>query len=137
MYRHVLVPIAHDEEPAKTDEALNIAGRLAAPGAQVVLLHVIESVPAFVAAQIPAELLKAARADAEAMLKAVAARSPVPATTALVSGHGGRSIVEYAEEKDVDCIVVNSHRPEAQDVFFGTTAASIVRHAPCSVHVLR
>ncbi len=56
---------------------------------------------------------------------------------AVVSGHAGHTIVDWASHHDIDCIVVASHRPGLQDYFLGSTAARVVRHAPCAVHVHR
>ena len=46
-------------------------------------------------------------------------------------------ILEWAESNKVDCIIINSHKPGLQDYFLGSTAARVVRHAQCSVHVIR
>lgn len=56
---------------------------------------------------------------------------------AVISGHAGRAITDYAEEVGADCIIVGSHKPGLQDFFLGSTAARIIRYARCSVHVLR
>ena len=56
---------------------------------------------------------------------------------AVVSGHAGRTILDFAGEQGIDCIVMNSHRPDLTDYFLGSTAARVVRHARCAVHVLR
>jgi len=42
-----------------------------------------------------------------------------------------------AQEKGVDLIIIASHRPGLQDYFLGSTAAKVVRHAKCSVLVIR
>ncbi len=59
------------------------------------------------------------------------------ATSLVIEGHSGRTILEWAAEHGVDCIVMASHRPGISDYFLGSTAARVVRHAPCAVHVLR
>jgi len=59
------------------------------------------------------------------------------AEVVVLVGHAGRSITDYAEETGADCIIVGSHRSELRDFFLGSTAACVVRHAPCAVHVLR
>jgi universal stress protein F len=33
--------------------------------------------------------------------------------------------------------VIASHRPGIQDYFLGSTASRVVRHANCTVHVMR
>jgi nucleotide-binding universal stress UspA family protein len=55
----------------------------------------------------------------------------------ILIGNAGHTLTEYAEEIGADLIIVGSHRPEFKDYLLGATAARIVRHAPCSVHVLR
>jgi universal stress protein F len=55
----------------------------------------------------------------------------------LVWGHSGRTILDWAEANAVDCIVIASHRPGLQDYLLGSTAGRVVRHARCSVHVVR
>lgn len=55
----------------------------------------------------------------------------------VVEGHVYRSIIEFAQQHDVDCIVLGSHKPEFSDYLLGSTASNVVRHAPCAVHVNR
>ena len=55
----------------------------------------------------------------------------------MVTGHAARTILDYAEQMKADCIVIASHDPGIQDYFLGSTAARVVRHAHCSVHVVR
>ncbi len=58
-------------------------------------------------------------------------------TPMLVKGHSARTIIDYANEHDIDCIVIGSHKPGLSDYFLGSTASRVVRHAPCAVHVQR
>jgi len=55
----------------------------------------------------------------------------------LIEGHSGQTILEWAEANEVDCIVIMSHQPGLQDYFLGNKAGRVVRHARCSVHVVR
>ena len=50
------------------------------------------------------------------------------------SYHG---ILEYADDNEIDLIIINSHRPGLQDYLLGSTAAKVVRHAKCAVLVER
>ena len=52
-------------------------------------------------------------------------------------GHPYKTILEVAQEKNADLIIVASHQPGFQDYFLGSTAAKVVRHATCSVLVVR
>jgi nucleotide-binding universal stress UspA family protein len=56
-----------------------------------------------------------------------------------IVGHGSAydEILHYARETKSDLIVIGSHRPEMQDYLLGPTAAKVVRHAKCSVLVVR
>lgn len=137
MYSHVLVPVADDEVPERTDAALAVARLIMAPGAKLTILHVREAIPGYIAPSIPPETLEEAERQAHAMVEAVAARAGPPAEPVVVTGHGGGAILRHAGRTGADCIVINSHRPEFQDVLFGSTAAHVVRHATCAVHVLR
>ncbi len=55
----------------------------------------------------------------------------------MIWGHSSRTILDQASENSNDCIVMHSHRPSVQDYFLGSTAAHVVRHAGCSLHVIR
>ena len=55
----------------------------------------------------------------------------------LREGNPANEILALAEESGADCIVIASHRPGFGDYLIGSTAARVVRHAPCSVMVLR
>lgn len=135
MYKHILVAVDFDDahDPERSFQA---ARMLADKGARVSILHVQEEVPNFAIAYMPpgyGENLKVAIKD---RLDALAARFEM-GTGVLVEGHSGRTILEWAEANAVDCIVIASHRPGLQDYLLGSTAGRVVRHAPCSVHVVR
>lgn len=59
------------------------------------------------------------------------------ASVLLESQSAGRAITEYANKHSIDCIVLASHKPGMKEFFLGSTAALVVRHAHCAVHVLR
>ena len=96
----------------------------------------IEPVPGFATYYLPPDHETENRKTAEdAIRERVGAQAD--AEVVVLTGHAGRTITEYAEEVGADCIIVGSHKPELQDYLLGSTAARVVRHAPCSVHVLR
>jgi nucleotide-binding universal stress UspA family protein len=53
------------------------------------------------------------------------------------SGSIYKEILRVAEEAGADLIVMASHRPELSDYLLGPNAARVVRHANCSVMVVR
>jgi nucleotide-binding universal stress UspA family protein len=46
-------------------------------------------------------------------------------------------VLSEAEKQSCDLIVVGSHHPSMSTYLLGSNAATIVRHAPCSVLVVR
>ncbi|MAM60694.1 universal stress protein [Maritimibacter sp. UBA3975] len=135
MYKNILVPITFDEtRDSKT--ALEIAHAISDEGAKITALHVVEEIPSYVAQYLPEGQMTENVHEIEKILAEKIANE-VGVDVKVVQGHAGHSIVDYAAKNGVDCIVVASHRPGFQDYFLGSTAARVVRHAPCSVHVVR
>ena len=52
-------------------------------------------------------------------------------------GAPASTILDVAGELSVDMIVIGSHDPGLADYFLGSVAARVVRHAHCSVLVVR
>ena len=61
----------------------------------------------------------------------------VEVETVVLLGAVHRQIVKYAEERNVDVIVMGSANPKIKDYILGTTASHVVAHANCSVYVVR
>ena len=135
MYQKVLVPVAL-EHSRNFKVALDVARLLSDDGTVVTVLNVVEEMPSYVDEYLPESHSKFQILEIETKLKAelggVSDAKPVA-----ISGHAGSAIVDYAVEYGFDCIVITSHRPGLTDYFLGSTAARVVRHAPCSVHVIR
>ena len=136
MYKTILVPvdIAHVVEGRAN---LDLAAQHAADGAKIILLNVIEDIPSWAAAELPADLIKNSQAASREELKKLASSSGMEMDVEVRTGHSYHTILEVAEEKKADLIIVASHRPGLQDYFLGSTAAKVVRHAKCSVLVIR
>jgi universal stress protein F len=109
------------------------------PEAKLVLLFVAAPTPGYVTANIPDDFLKARKKEAQKALSAFADRTGVTNEADLVirTGHPGREILSYAEETNADLIVIASHDPRWGDFLLGSVAAFVVRHAHCSVLVVR
>jgi universal stress protein F len=135
MYRHVLVAVAFDVDEAP-ERSLQAARVLSSPDGKVTVLHVKEKIPSYAISYVPedyeANLKEAIRDHLERLAEQVE-----NGVGLLIEGHSGQSILEWAEANQVDCIVIMSHRPGLQDYFLGSTAGRVVRHAQCSVHVIR
>lgn len=135
MYTNILIPVLFDADH-DTQRSFGAAKALAGEGAQFTLIHVVEELPNYVAAAIPDAQFVATRERANAELQEVAKALP-GASTHLVTGHAARSILDHANTLGVDCIILASHQPGIEDFFLGSTASRVVRHAKCSVHVIR
>ncbi|PRX35308.1 Nucleotide-binding universal stress protein, UspA family [Meinhardsimonia xiamenensis] len=55
----------------------------------------------------------------------------------VAAGSVYREVLRVAAVSGADLIVVGSHKPKAADFLLGSNAARIVRHAACSVYVVR
>lgn len=136
MYENILIPIAlqSDQDGAA---AVEIAKALKSPQGTLTLLHVMEDLPGYVVSQLPEGIGEENRAKAHAGLEKVAHSVGAPVTARVVSGHSSRTILNEADRMSADCIIIASHRPGLEDYFIGSTAAYVVRHAKCAVHVVR
>ena len=136
MYSTILVPIdmAHVAEGKAN---IDLAAQHAAAGAKIILLNVVEDIPNWAAVELPAGLIDQSIESAQSELKAIATAAGMKMEVEVRTGHSYNTILDVAKEKDVDLIIIASHRPGLQDYFLGSTAAKVVRHASCSVLVVR
>ncbi|MFC3612317.1 universal stress protein [Lutimaribacter marinistellae] len=135
MYHNILVPISFDKE-RDVSAPMKLAQLLATPEAQITLLHVVEHIPDYAISYLPGDYLKEARQAIQSELSDMASKLP-NAKAVVIEGHSGRSILDWAGENHPDLIIIASHRPGMQDLLLGSTAAQVVRHAQCAVHVVR
>lgn len=135
MYQHILIAVALGAEK-EPEQSLKVAKLLATKATRVTVLHVKEAIPGYAITYMPADyetgLKEAIRSQLDELAKGFE-----NGHGALVEGHSGRTILEWAEDNAVDCIILNSHQPSFEDYILGSTAARVVRHAKCSVHVIR
>lgn len=135
MYKNILVPMSFEAD-RDTMKSIEIAEALADKDGKITALHVLEEVPSYVLQYLPEGQFDANVQEIEELLRAKLKDHP-GIEVKVLEGHAGHSIVDFATETNVDCIVIASHRPGFQDFFLGSTAARVVRHAPCAVHVVR
>ncbi len=140
MFRTILVPVDL-EHLEHSKELLRVAAQFASQEkADVHLLNVIYGPPAVVSQYLPADYEKKASADTKAKLERVAGAVEFGAGKVVCAVRHGNSypeILDYSEEIKADLIVMASHRPGVADYLLGSTAARVVRHAACSVFVVR
>ncbi|SMX23370.1 universal stress protein [Boseongicola aestuarii] len=135
MYKNILVPVLFDEKH-NNQMSFQVARALADDNAKFTVAHVVEAIPNFVRMEMPTDLLEKKHDELKRLL-ADAAKALPGAVPELISGHAGKAILNYADENEIDCIVLASHRPGFEDLLIGSTASRVVRHAKCAVHVVR
>jgi len=137
MYNTILVPIdmSHVE---KAKSMIDAAKTQANEGAKIILLNVVEAVPTWAETYMPdIEAGAGYRQSAHDELVAVAKANSLDADIRVETGHSYNTILKVAEETGSELIVIGSHHPGISDYFLGSTAAKVVRHAKCSVYVIR
>jgi len=141
MFREILVPIDLSDEPSWQKALTTAIGLCQAFGAR---LHAITVVPDFglpiVGQYFPEGYMAKVREETAQQLHALlAAKAPdtVPSQCIVAEGKIYQEILAAAEATKADLIVMGSHRPELKDYLLGPNAAKVMRHATCSVLVVR
>jgi universal stress protein F len=136
VYKTILVPIdLADAEKGKA--MIAIARAVGGSELRLILAYVAEEAPAFIQSQLPAGMAEKIQADARRSLEDIAKAAGIDADIEVRTGHATTAILAIAEEKDVDLIIVASHRPGLEDYLIGSTASRVVRHAKCPVLIDR
>ena len=141
MFTDILVPIDLSDEHSWRKALPTATGLCQAFRAR---LHVITVVPEFclpiVGQYFPEGYEAKLREETAKQLHAlVAAQVPadVPTQCIVVEGKIYREILNAAGTTKADLIVMGSHHPELKDYLLGPNAAKVMRHAECSVLVVR
>jgi len=140
MFKKILVPVDLSE-PDMTrlgiDAALELAGL---SGGDVRLLNVQPLVPIAFSDYIPPNFDDELRESTEKSLADLLATIAYPREklgSALRFGAIYPEVLAEATEWGADLIVIGSHRPSMATYLLGSNAKTIVRHARCSVLVVR
>lgn len=135
-YPTILVPIAPgfgDE----SDRALEVARSLLSEGGKITVVSVLEELPKYLTAEIYA-LTPQIRHNHDTLAQTIREKFTAPDVEVEIrSGHPTRAILDLAKNGAHECIVIASAQPGWSHFFLGSTASGVVRHAHCSVHVLR
>jgi len=141
--RRILVPV--DFSPL-SDEAVDRAAELALHSSgEILLIHVVEPMiypidPLVVPAPMEdanLQMLQGSKRRLSEVRERIASRG-VKCEAATVVGKPYHQIVETARKKKADLIVLPTHgHTGLKHIYLGSTAEKVVRHAPCSVLVVR
>lgn len=139
MFQRILVGFDGSEGSRR---ALQTALTLAKGSARVMLVSVEEHIPRLPSTIDEVQDEKEADdryfAQAHADARRIAAEQGVPIQVMTVVGHAAKALVEVAQRERADLLVMgHSGRSSVWGNFLGTTADKVIRHAPCSVLVVR
>jgi nucleotide-binding universal stress UspA family protein len=140
MFRTILVPVDLDDVETSRP-ALDRAVALAeASGGTIRLIYVRSLVPMTFMEFVPPNFDAAQQQESEKRLAALVQGIRLPrerVSSVVTLGGVYHDVLEEAEKMRADLIVVGSHRPTMATYLLGSNAATIVRHAKCSVLVVR
>jgi nucleotide-binding universal stress UspA family protein len=140
MFRKILIPIDLSEL-AVAKPALSAAVELALHAQGAMRLVTVETLlPASFMEYVPPEFDKSQEERAIRALAEISASLSVPKERISHKVRFGGIYVEILAEADdwgADLIVIGSHRPSMATYLIGSNAKTIVRHAKCSVLVIR
>lgn len=140
MFKKLLVPVDLSDLPmmkASLDAAKSLAANW---GAEIRLAYIMPYVPASYLEYVPADFDKTEKTRAAGELDKLAAELGLPAgkvTSVIRQGGVYHEVLAEASDCLADLIVVSSHWPTLVTYLTGSHATNIVRHANCSVLVLR
>jgi nucleotide-binding universal stress UspA family protein len=139
MYRTILVPVDLDQ-PAPCREAIATACSIAGCfGAKIILCTVVSSAEAIMKGDWFPISVEELLFDARARLDGLAADvdEKFHCGVEVASGTVARAILEIAERRSVDLILLVPHPPRARDYLLAAKAIRVARRAPCSVLIAR
>lgn len=140
MFKNILVPI-DIHQPDIAQQALKAARTyLSGSDVKVCLMNVRYVVPQMMGEYLPQDFDKRADDEARAMLKSFALQAGLPddrLSYAVALGTVYHEILAQAEKMKADLIILGSHHPSMATYLIGSNAQRVVRHAKCSVLVVR
>ncbi len=140
MFSKILVPIDPNEAEFAGVAVDHAAALAKQSNGTVRLVGVTPMLTGYVTEFLPADYDIVAERDAQEKLIVLANMAKAHGATAdtvVRIGSVYTEVIEEAKDWGADLIVVSSHRPTMSTYFLGSNAAQIVRHAMCSVLVLR
>ena len=131
------VLVALDASPQCSEIVEEIAARPWPPETSFALVHVLDPFPY---AKVPLSLARA-KEDAKNLLQMLGKRlcaNGWDTESSVVLGRARQEIAKIADRLGADWVVIGSHGKSAMTrLFLGSTARGVLRHATCSVEIVR
>ena len=129
------------EDTDLNDRLLSVTADFAKlKAAEVTLVYVGPELPAEVAVRMPDDYQTRTSAEISKQLDGLVDKLGLPAGTTKIAVRFGaiyREILAQAKADKSDLIIIGCHKPDLADFLLGPNAARVVRHASCSVFVVR
>ena len=140
IYKSLLVPVDL-AEPELAQPAIDAAAGFAKAGdGRLRLITVLSLIPVTFMEFVPADFDSLQEERAKQALADLAAKTGLPAdrvSTAVRLGDVYPEVLAEVDHWKADLVIVGSHRPAMSTYLLGSNATRIVRHALCSVLVVR
>lgn len=141
MFKNVLLPVDLDQESSWKKALPSALEFCRASGGDLHILTVVPNFGMSIVGQYFPEGFEKEMAEKvlQKLHEFVDANVPAEMKVQHIVGEGNvyEVILSIADKINADVIVVASHRPELKDYLLGPNAARVVRHAKCSVMVVR
>ena len=139
MNRMILVPIDISDTELTDRVIKHVEAEARIDDAEVHFLTVIPSLPYYASlgmaytAELPA--MDDLKAESESRLKEIVKKFTIHLHVS--EGSPKDKILAMAKSLPADLVIISSHRPDITTYLLGSNAAAVVRHAECSVLVVR
>ena len=141
MFKSIVVPVdlaEMDVSKLAIDKAVALAAVTSAP---LHFVYVRSILPVTFMEYVPPAFDEEQHAECETKMAALIASLPLSdksrVTSEIRMGSVYNEVLAEVEKHKADLIVIGSHRPAMATYLLGSNAITIVRHAPCSVMVIR
>jgi len=141
MYKSILFPVDL-EHTAEAETALKIA--IEEAGRSKAKLTIMTAAPGFgmpiVASYFDENAVSEALKEVARHLKKYVddnVPDDIDSNAVVVEGHPGELILKQAQKDAIDLIVIPAQHSKIENLFLGSVAAQVVRHATCTVTVVK
>jgi len=141
MYKSILFPVEL-EHTTEAEKALKLA--IEEAGRSKAKLTIMTAAPGFgmpiVASYFEENAVTEALKEVARHLKQYVddnVPDDIDSNAVVVEGHPGELILKQAQKDTVDLIVIPAQHSEIENLFLGSVAAQVVRHATCTVTVVK
>jgi nucleotide-binding universal stress UspA family protein len=140
MFRSIIVPVDLGEVDLSRPAIATAVAMAKQSGGRVTLVNVVPIMPVMMLDTVPVSYETEVAEKAQVSLGDLASTIDLPRErVSAVVRIGGvyHEVLDVAAKEGADLVLVGSHRPAMATYLLGSNATAIVRHANCSVLVLR